>query len=311
MSTGKIIVVGVNGHVGRAAARAFAEAGWEVSGFGRSRPAGLEGVRFIQGDANDTDALRLAIADVDVVLNALNLPYDQWFHGRAEALLARVIEATGKSGRTLLFPGNIYNYSADQRRVTPDSPQNPERPRGEIRVRMENMLREAAARGDLRAVVLRAGDFYGPESSKDWFDQLILREAHKNRVALAAHDIPHSWAYLPDLARAFVKLAERRAELASFEVFHFAGHFVTAGQIFSAIEKQAGRKLKRVSTPWGMIRMMGLFMPVMREVAKMRYLFDNPMELQDARLDALLEPGLQTPFDEAVGRTVARYWREA
>lgn len=311
MNTGKIIVVGINGHVGGAAARAFADAGWEVSGFGRSRPVGLEGVRFVHGDADDIEALRTAVADADVVLNALNLPYDQWFQGRAEAQLARVIEATGKSGRTLLFPGNIYNYSGNQRRIAPDSPQNPERPRGEIRVRMENMLRQAAARGDLRAIVLRAGDFYGPESRKDWFDQMILREAHKNRVALAAHEIPHSWAYLPDLARTFVTLAERREQFASFETFHFAGHFVTAGEMFSAIEKQAGRKLKRVSTPWGMIRLMGLFMPVMRELVKMRYLFDRPLELQDARLEALLGPEFQTPFDEAVGSTVARYWREA
>lgn len=300
-----VIVVGVNGRLGAAAARACVAAGFRVTGFARSERQKIAGMRFVAGDADDVAALGAAVAGHDFVLNALNLPYDRWFDGRAEAQLERLLEAIGRApGCTLLFPGNIYNYAADERTLTPETPARPQTPRGEIRVRLEASLEAAVRRGDLRAIVLRAGDYYGPGGS-DWFDQLILREAAKGRVALAAHEQPHAWAYLPDLARAFVRLAERSAELEPFATFHFAGHFVSAGQMFRAIEAVAGRKLRRVPTPWLVLRMMGLFQPVLREVVKMRYLWENPMELVDPRLDQLLGPDFATSFEAAMAETVA------
>lgn len=304
----KVVVLGINGHLGGAAARAFVAAGWDVSGFGRAEKTKLAGVRFVPGDADDVDSLRAAIRGQHVIVNALNLRYDQWFEGRAEAQLERVLEAARGSGATLLFPGNIYNYAASERRITPQTPERPETPRGEIRVRLEKMLEAATADGGLRVVVVRAGDFYGPGSSSDWFDQLILREAKRGRVALSAHEFRHAWAYLPDLGRALVRLAEARDELRPFERFHFAGHFVTAGELFRAIEKQAGRPLKRVATPWVLLKVMGWFNPVLREVVKMRYLFDNPMALEDPKLEALLGRDFDTPFEAAVGATIAPFF---
>ncbi len=54
----------------------------------------------------------------------------------------------------------------------------------------------------------------------------------------------------------------------------------------------------------------GLVNPMMREIGKMAYLWENPMELQDARLDAILGPDFATPFDEAVAVTVAPFFAE-
>lgn len=77
MNAQKVIVIGINGHVGHHVAKAFVAAGWEVAGFGRSNKQPVPGVRFIKGDAEDTAAMRAAIGDIDVVVNALNLPYHQ------------------------------------------------------------------------------------------------------------------------------------------------------------------------------------------------------------------------------------------
>ncbi len=187
--------------------------------------------------------MQRAIGDSEVVVNALNLPYDKWFGGAMEAQTERVIAAMGTSGRTMIYPGNIYNYAASLRQVTPDAPQQPEKPRGEIRVRCEAMLKEAADRGDMKVIIVRAGDFFGPGKLGDWFEQGIL--AQKGKIAApAALGMPHSWAYLPDLGRVFEKLAWHRQELGAFERFHFAGHFVTAGQLVAAVQKAAPAPLK-------------------------------------------------------------------
>ena len=303
----RIVILGLNGHIGHAAAKAFVAAGWDVTGFARADRMPVAGVRFVAGTAESAEAMRAAIGDADIVLNALNLPYDKWTNGRAEAQLGRVLEAVGTTGKTLLFPGNVYNYAASDRALTPDLPQNPQTPRGAIRVRMEAMLAAAAGRGDIRAIILRAGDFYGPGNhGADMFGQMILREIGKGRVALNHDlDVGHAWAYLPDLARAFVVLAEKRADFEPFARFNFAGHFLTGREILKAIQDVAGHSLRAVPLPWTMLSAMGLVMPVMREVVKMRYLWENPMRLVDPRLDAILGPGFDTDPAESVRATVA------
>src|SRR3954471_22800105 len=100
MSKGKVIVPGVNGHIGKAVAEAFVAAGWDVSGMARTDKRHIPGVRFVKGDSDSVEEMRAAIGDVDVVVNALNLPYHTWFNGRMEAQMARVLEAMGTSGKT-------------------------------------------------------------------------------------------------------------------------------------------------------------------------------------------------------------------
>ncbi|MBI4923738.1 MAG: NAD-dependent epimerase/dehydratase family protein [Devosia nanyangense] len=305
MSKGKVVVLGVNGHVGRHAAEAFAAAGWDVTGMGRSDKHHLMGVRFVQGDAENIEDMRRAVGDAEIVVNALNLRYDSWFNGRMEAQMARVLTAIGTTGKTMLFPGNIYNFAADNAVLTPDVPQLPATPRGGVRVRVEQMFRDAAARGDLQVIVLRAGDFYGPRSSGDWFDQIMFRDIARRKVSIVgARGVGHSWAYLPDLGRAFEALAALRSTLGAFETFHFAGHFVTPEQMGEAIAKASSVPLRISAFPWLLLRFLGLVDPVVRAVAKMGYIWRNPLELRDARLDELLGEGFGTPFAQAVAATV-------
>ena len=311
MTHGKATVLGINGHIGHHIAKAFVDNGWDVAGFGRSNRHPLAGVRFVAGDADNIEDIRGAIGDSEVVVNALNLPYAEWNKGRMEALYGRVVEAMGK-GRTMLFPGNIYNYAATDRLVTPALEQRPETPRGAIRVRSEAILHDAARRGDMQVIILRAGDFYGPESSTDWFDQVILREAGKGRVStLGGRGVGHAWAYLPDLARAFEVLACERGRLGEFESFHFEGHFVTPEEMTTAVVTAAPVPLKASRFPWVLLSILGLFDPTMREAAKMGYLWQNPMMLRDARLDILLGENFDTPFAEAVAETVRPYFAAA
>ncbi|HTJ57210.1 MAG TPA: NAD-dependent epimerase/dehydratase family protein [Devosiaceae bacterium] len=305
-SKGKVTVLGINGHAGRFVAQAFADAGWTVIGFGRSNKHPIAGIEFVKGDADSIADMQRAIGDSEVVVNALNLPYDKWFNGAMEAQTARVIEAMGTSGKTMLYPGNIYNYAASLRDLTPDAPQHPERPRGEIRVRCEAMLQEAAKRGDMQVIIIRAGDFFGPHVT-GYFDQAIM--AQKGKIAVLGDlDMPHSWAYLPDLGRAFEKLAWHRRELKAFENFHFAGNFVTSRELAAAIQKAAPMPLKVTRFPWPLLTVIGLVNPVMREVAKMHYLWQNSMELKDSRLDAILGPQFATPFEVAMAATVTPFF---
>jgi nucleoside-diphosphate-sugar epimerase len=305
MTKGKVTVLGVNGHIGQEVAKAFVSAGWDVTGMARTDKYRTPGIRFVTGDSDSVADMKAAIGDAEVVVNALNLPYAAWDKGRKEAQMARVLEAMGTSGKTMLFPGNIYNYSARDRYVTPDLPQNPQTPRGEIRKRVEQSYAAAAARGDVQMLILRAGDFYGPGSTGDWFDQAILAQIGKGRIqTIGTPGTGRSWAYLPDLARAFEALASVRSSLGPFENFHFAGHFATPEQLEASIRKAVPGPVTSSAFPLWILRVMGLFNPLMREIARMDYLWRNPMELRDDRLKQLLGAGFDTSLDTAIAATV-------
>jgi nucleoside-diphosphate-sugar epimerase len=305
MTKGRVTVLGSNGHIGNAAMIAFRDAGWAVAGLGRANRRPVAGTTFIAGDANGVEVVRAATVDADVVVQALHLPYDKWGNGAAEAQLQVVIDAMAGTGKTLLFPGTIYNYRASDRTIAPGLRQSGEKPRGEIRIRLEDMLREAAVKNGFQVIILRAGDFFGPGNHDDWYGAAMLMDYTKGRLYhMGALETRHSWAYLPDLARAFTVLAEKRGQFGPFENFHFAGHWVNHGQVMAAIQSGLGHRLSVSPLPWWMLRAIGLVNPVMRDIYRMRYLWLNEMELVDPRLDALLGPGFATPFEAAVAATV-------
>lgn len=307
----KVTIFGINGRIGQEVAKAFVAAGWEVAGMGREDRVHLNGVQFVKGDAGNPADIRRAAEGADVVVNALNLPYDKWDKGRAEAQLESVLAGLKGCGATLMFPGNIYNFAAEQVVLTPDTPFRPEKDKGEIRVRMEKMLERASEKG-MQVIILRTADFYAPFATQSNFDLALMARIKSDVLQYPGRlDVGHSWAYLPDVGRAYVRLADVRRSLGRFERFHFQGHFASGHEMVAAVQQALPRRAKVTTVPWGLLRVIGLFVPVVREVVKMNYLWGVPHQLKDERLRAILGPDFDTPFEEAVMRTTRSYLPQA
>lgn len=304
-----VTILGINGRIGQFAAKAFIDADWQVKGFGRENRAPFAGFEFVKGDAYNVADVRRAVAGVDVVVHALNLPYDKWADAKKGAVVLNraVIEAMKGSGKTLIFAGNIYNFGAKDHRLTPDLPQNPATEKGEIRVQMEKELVEAGRAFDFQVIILRAGDYFGPGAQGSMFDLAIARDFSKgNILQLCDGRTVHSWAYLPDVGRAFEKVAAQRQQLGAYENFHFTGHRATGGELIELIQAVLPVPYQVVKMPWWALNVLAVVNPMMREVVKMRYLWREPHVLVDPKLDAILGPGFGTPFPRAVAETTIR-----
>src|SRR5262249_57039937 len=71
------------------------------------------------------------------------------------------ITAAETAGATLLFPGNVYNFGKGLPAVIDErTPTRPSSHKGRLRVAIEDRIEEATERG-MRAIILRAGDFFG------------------------------------------------------------------------------------------------------------------------------------------------------
>ncbi|MCB1417868.1 MAG: NmrA family NAD(P)-binding protein [Notoacmeibacter sp.] len=304
-----ITIIGAAGRVGHAASRAFVEAGWTVRGIGRGGRVKemAEGVVPVDASAFDRAALIKACAGSDVILHAANPPYDKWAT-TVLPMTENAIAAAKATGATLMIPGNVYNFGREiGMDVAEDAPQIASTEKAAIRIAMEERLERAAREEGIQVIILRAGDFYGGPKPETWLDMMICKDLRKGKFIWPGSDwnIAHSFAYLPDLGRAFAGLAEKRGALGRFERFHFAGHTLTGEEMLSAAEQAVGRKLKRGGIPWTLLSLVGLLQPVLREVIKMRYLWDTAHSLDGSRLDALLGKTAVTPPAVALRQAIA------
>jgi nucleoside-diphosphate-sugar epimerase len=299
-----ILILGVRGRLGHAAA----QAGWEVIGHSRKIDPAMPSVRWIDTDLSDIDALTRAATGACAVLHAVNPLYTQW-STQAQLLLDQSIALAKRLQATLLFPGNVYNFGSPMpAKIAPDTPQQPSSKKGQLRCQMEASLVRAADEG-VRSITLRAGDFFGGSVRGAWFDLALVKEIAKGTMRYpGARNVPHAWAYLPDLARAFVGLAAQGAALPPRSMFHFAGHTLCGDdwtRALTPIARQANwlapdAALKVGGLPWGLFRLGAPFVPMWRELAEMRYLWEEPHALADPSLAAHIGPQLVTPLSAAL-----------
>ncbi len=300
---GRILVLGAAGRLGFAASEAFRDGGWRVTGLVRPGRAGAVARRVEAVEAVTRDEAVAAAQGCDLVLNALNPAITEWDRN-AMSLAYGAIAAAESSGATLLFPGSVWNYGAGMPpRLDETTPMHPTTRKGAMRVEMERRIREATERG-MRAVVLRAGDFFGGGRGS-WFDLVIVKDIARQRLTYPGPlDAVHAWAYLQDYAAALVRLAEHRAELAAFDAFGFPGHAVTGGELIAAIEAVTGAKFNVRPMSWWFLKTFGRMLALGRELAELEYLWRVPHRIDGDKLAAAIGPVPHTPLAQAVAASL-------
>ncbi len=310
VGSGTVLVLGVTGGIGGEVARQLRDTGWDVRGLQREAAQPIErrnGITWIRGDAMNREDVMAAARGCSVIVHAVNPPgYRRWPE-LVLPMLDNTIAAACSVQATIVFPGTVYNYGPDALPVlTEKSPQHPVTRKGAIRAEMERRLLAASSRG-ARVLVVRAGDFFGGQAKNNWFSQGLI----KPRKPVTAVSYPgrpgvgHLWSYLPDVARTMIELLARRDSLEAFSVFHMAGHWdADGGQMTESIQRvvarRTGSKPRITGFPWWLIAMASPFVTTFREMREMRYLWLEPVRMDNARLTAVLGREPHTPLDEAV-----------
>ncbi|AOH82615.1 hypothetical protein AWL63_00050 [Sphingomonas panacis] len=307
----KALVIGATGGIGGEVARALLAHGWDVRALHRdpkraasSNPA----LHWMAGDAMDRVSIERAAEGMPVIIHAVNPPgYRNWA-GLVLPMLDNTIAAAVRTGARVLLPGTVYNYGPDAGAMVDErAPQNPVTRKGRIRAEMERRLQAAAERG-AKALVVRAGDFYGPRSGNSWLAQGMVPSAGPVRRIFnpARAGVGHSWAHLPDLAETMVRLLEKRDDLADFDSFQFGGTWVDDNRAFAdAIRLAAERPRAPIYPfPWPVVHALAPFNETAREMRELIYLWRRPLRLADGKLRRFLGEVPTTPLDEALRTTL-------
>lgn len=313
------LVLGATGGIGGTIARQLRARGWTVRALTRRLDAGQshrDGLTWIVGDAMSRPDVMAAAEGCVVIVHAVNPPgYRDWDR-LVLPMLDNTLAAAAAQGATVMLPGTVYNFGPSAwPDLHEDAPQQPPTRKGRLRVQMEQRLQRATQRGEIRSLILRAGDFFGPRAGNNWFSQGLVApgQALKRVIQPGRPGTGHQWAYLPDVAAAAVWLLERRAELPAFSRFHFEGHWDADGrQMVEAIRAVTQRRTGRAPVirafPWWLARLAAPVVPFFREVGEMRYLWEQPIRMDGSRLAALMaQQGgpVATPLEDAVAHTLA------
>jgi len=308
------LVLGATGGIGGEMARQLRDAGWTVRALQRraSQPSlQRQGITWIRGDAMNPRDVAAAADGCSVIVHAVNPPGYQRWSELVLPMLDNSIAAATARGATLVLPGTLYNYGPDAfPLITEDSPQNPVSRKGAIRAEMERRLLDASRDG-ARVLIVRAGDFFGPDAGNNWFAQGLIQKGSPVNVVrtLGAAGVGHLWSYLPDVARTMVALLDRRDRLAPFAVFHMAGHWDADGTHMSEtireiVALRTGRSPRRGAFPWWLVTLGSPFVALFREIHEVRHLWREPLRMDNTRLRAVLGTEPHTPLAAAVEATL-------
>jgi nucleoside-diphosphate-sugar epimerase len=323
-----VLILGANGRLGNAVTQAFADAGWNVLAQARRPIANVApNVRQLDIDMSNTEAIANAACHTSVVVYAVNPIYTEWDKNLLP-LARQGMAIAERLDALFMLPGNVYGFGEKMpMRLVESTMPRPTTKKGEQRVALEHEMQTRIQNG-LRSIVIRAGDFFG-SGSGNWFDQAIVKSLKQGKLVYPGPtNLVHAWAYLPDLARTFVDIAQLDIEgrlnapfmritkrqltpsqasvIGSFKKIHFVGHNITGTVLLDAIEAATQRlniaphALKRSGLPWWVIRLVGLVNPMWRELARMSYLWRVPHAVESASLNDLLPNRAQTPIDIAI-----------
>jgi nucleoside-diphosphate-sugar epimerase len=307
------LILGVTGGIGGQLSDALLAHGWAVTALVRDPAKAAKQcdprVTLTAGDAMKAQDTLRAAQGVDVIAHCVNPPgYRDW-DKLVLPMLDNTIAAAKVTSARILFPGTIYNYGPDAfPRLRVLSPQHPISRKGAIRVEMERRL-EQASRDGVPVLIVRAGDFFGGKSAgNNWMSQGLLKPG-KPLDAVSRPNAPgvgHSWAYLPDLGETMALLLDRGAQ-APFERYHFSGTYdATGDDMVNAIRTASGKRdLKVRPFPWWVVTLLSPFVTLFRETREMRYLWRNPLRLDNEELVAVLGHEPRTPLVDAMRKTLA------
>jgi len=301
------LVIGATGGVGGETAAALVRHGWQVRALARRPQPPRHGIEWRIGDAMNAGDVRAAAQDTALIVHAANPPgYRDW-NRLVLPMLDNSIAAARAAGARIVLPGTIYNYGPDAfPLIGEDAAQRPRTRKGRIRVEMERRLEIASAEG-VRVLILRAGDYFGPRPGNSWFSQGLFKPGAPPRHMAdpATPGTSHAWAYLPDVGETIALLAGREAQLAGFQRLHFAGLQLTSEELAAAVGDALGRPLGIRRFPWRTIALLAPFVPLFREMAELRYLWQHTIALDGRQLEALLGTDLpRTPLSDAVRETL-------
>ncbi len=308
MTTEHHLILGT-GPAGKAIMNELVKRGKTISMLNRSgKTDGIPaGVTLLKGNLTERDFLRGISAGKSHLYNCANPAYTNWATD-FPPINDAVLDAVTHSKARLIMMDNLYMYGdTGGAPLTEGLPYNGHGKKPKLRAEMARKILDAHERGDIQAVIGRASDFVGEGVRESSLGELVFENAIKGKSLqfIGNIDMPHTYTYMGDIGVGMVNIA--LDEGAYGKAWHLPSpKTVTTRQWVDLISKKLGKPLKVQALSQVMVRLVGLFMPTVREFNEMYYEFSQPFVLDSSPYKARYGDH-STDMETIVDRTLAWY----
>lgn len=282
MTTPLHVVIGP-GILGQTIATQLCTQGARVRLVSRSgRTAGVAGVETVAADVMVPEQAVRACEGAAVIYQCGAPAYQNW-QKEFPVFQDNIIRGAARAGAVLVAAENLYGYGIAGT-LTEDLPLTATTRKGRTRALMTRRLFEAHAKGDLRAVAGRAADFLGPNVHVSAMGERLWPRLLDGKPVdwFGNPDVVHSLTYVPDFARALIRLGqEDRMWGRAWHVPSPAPR--TPRDVIGQAAAMVGLAAPRIRIlPKWLLRGVGMFNPAAGELVEMAYSFDAPFVMDDS-----------------------------
>lgn len=272
-------ILGANGTIGSLLAKELTAHTNKIRLVSRNPKKINDNDEVFAADLSDAAQVDKAIAGSTVVYLLVGFDYklkvwqDSW-----PRLMRATLDACIKYGTKLVFFDNVYLYDKDAiPHMTEDAAVNPPSEKGKVRRDIAMMMMSEIKQGRLQGVIARSADFYGPGNKNSVLQEMAFKNLKKGKRPGWMMDAVkiHSFTYTPDAAKAVALLGNTPD--AFNQVWHLptSAEKLTARQIIDMFNKEMGTAKKVQLMPMWLIKLLGLFIPILKEMPEMMYQNDR------------------------------------
>ncbi|WP_179281090.1 NAD-dependent epimerase/dehydratase family protein [Paenibacillus sp. XY044] len=309
----KAMVVGATGGTGAAITEELVKRGIPTIAFGRSRQkleqfaarlGNPEHLELAVGDAMRPEDIIAHAGGADVMFHCANVPYHQ-MHSKLIPLGKSVMEAAERLAVKVVAIDGIYPYGRRQSDpVTEEHPKQPHTKKGKVRLEFEQMLFDKRWK-KAKVMIVRLPDYYGPTANEASYLGSTLEAIAAGKMAffIGNMHVPREYVFLPDAAAMITEAAGH--DTAYGQNWNIPGGGLISGREIVRVARTASGSSKPV-IPLKKIglSLLGMGVPVMKEIVEMLYLTEEPLTLSGAKYEKWIGPVIATPFQEGITATV-------
>jgi nucleoside-diphosphate-sugar epimerase len=306
----KAAIFGAAGAIGPQVAAELERRGVPFRAVGRNRGrleqtfGKMSNAEIFDADIADLRSASAAARGVDTIFYTVGLPYPS--HNLHPVLMKTTLEAArAMEVRRIVLVSSVYPYGVPRTvRVAETHPRVPGTRKGTWRREQEDLVLEARKKVGIDGLVVRLPDFYGPGADLGYANP-VIRAAIGDKTAnwVGPVNTPHEFVFVPDTGPVIVDLAEC-AECYG-EAWNFGGPAaINTLDFITRVYRAVGRAPKYRTAGRGLLKILGWFNPMIREVPEMLYLQETPVILDDTKLLTKFPNTRKTPYDDGIRQTL-------
>ena len=282
-------ILGANGTIGSVLAEELKNYTDRIRLVSRNPRKVNESDELLPADLSLPGMVDKAVAGSEVVYLVIGFDYKkEVWEEKWPKLMREVIDSCIKHNARLVFFDNVYMYDIKEiPHMTEESAINPPSRKGKVRKDIAQMITDNVKTGNLMALIARSADFYGPGNEKSFITEMVYKNLKKGKPAnwFIDADKKHSLTFTPDAARATALLGNTPD--AYNQVWHLPTdkNTLTGREIIGLFASGMNVSNKVSVLPLWLIRILGLFIPIMKEMPEMMYQYDRDYFFDSSKFD--------------------------